>query len=121
MVFANQLVLITGEAFFSRPKTSVTTRVLIQRRYGLSGVRLFNSARVWQKPIFFPDPVKKKELYLTWLTNLSIEESFTSDKHKLVCEDHFETSCFEGNLIVILFIFLTFKIKFILLSNIIKR
>jgi hypothetical protein len=45
----------------------------------------------------FPDPVKKKELYLTWLTNLSIEESFTSDKHKLVCEDHFETSCFEGN------------------------
>ena len=54
----------------------------------------------------FPDPVKKKELYLTWLTNLSIEESFTSDKHKLVCEDHFETSCFEGNLMVILFIFL---------------
>jgi hypothetical protein len=35
--------------------------------------------------------VKKKELYLTWLTNLSIEESFTSDKHKLVSEDHFET------------------------------
>ena len=54
----------------------------------------------------FPDPVKKKELYLTWLTNLSIEESFTSDKHKLVCEDHFKTSCFEGNLMVILFIFL---------------
>jgi hypothetical protein len=53
----------------------------------------------------FPDPVKKKELYLTWLTNLSIEESFTSDKHKLVCEDHFETSCFEGNLMVILFIY----------------
>jgi hypothetical protein len=46
----------------------------------------------------FPDPVKKKELYLTWLTNLSIEESFTSDKHKLVCKDHFKTSCFEGNL-----------------------
>jgi hypothetical protein len=39
----------------------------------------------------FPYPVKEKELYLTWLTNLSIEESFTSDKHKLVCEDHFET------------------------------
>ena len=39
----------------------------------------------------FPDPVKKKELYLTWLTNLSIEESFTNTKHKLVCEDHFET------------------------------
>jgi hypothetical protein len=55
---------------------------------------------------YFPDPVKKKELYLTWLTNLSIEESFTSDKHKLVCEDHFETSCFEGNLMVILFVFL---------------
>ena len=55
----------------------------------------------------FPDPVKKKELYLTWLTNLSIEECFTSDNHKLVCEDHFETSCFEGNLVVILFIFLT--------------
>ena len=54
----------------------------------------------------FPNPVKKKELYLTWLTNLSIEESFTSDKHKLVCQDHFETSCFERNLIVILFIFL---------------
>jgi hypothetical protein len=53
----------------------------------------------------FPDPVKKKELYLTWLTNLSIE-SFTSIKNKLVCEDHFETSCFEGNLMVILFIFL---------------
>ena len=49
----------------------------------------------------FPDPVTKKELYLTWLTNLSIEENFTSDKHKLVCEDHFE-----GNLMVILFIFL---------------
>jgi hypothetical protein len=29
---------------------------------------------------------------LTWLTNLSIEECFTSDNHKLVCEDHFETS-----------------------------
>jgi hypothetical protein len=28
---------------------------------------------------------------LTWLTNLSIEECFTSDKHKLVCEVHFET------------------------------
>jgi hypothetical protein len=39
----------------------------------------------------FPDPMKKKEFCLTWLTNLSIEESFTSDKHKLVCEDHFET------------------------------
>ena len=34
------------------------------------------------------------------------EESFTSTKHKLACEDHFETSCFEGNLMVILFIFL---------------
>jgi hypothetical protein len=54
----------------------------------------------------FPDPVKKKELYLTWMTNLSIEESFTCNEHKLVCEDHFETSCFEGNLMVILFIFL---------------
>jgi hypothetical protein len=43
---------------------------------------------------------------LTWLTNLSIEESFTGDKHKLVCQDHFETSCFEGTLMVILFIFL---------------
>ena len=54
----------------------------------------------------FSDPVKKKEFYLTWLTNLSIEDSFTSDKHTLVCEYHFETSCFEGNLMVILFIFL---------------
>ena len=53
----------------------------------------------------FPDPVKKKELYLTWLINLRIE-SFTSTKKKLVCEDHFETSCFEGNLMAILFIFL---------------
>jgi hypothetical protein len=55
----------------------------------------------------FPDPVKKKDLYLTWLANLSLEESFTSTKNKLVCEDHFETSCFEGNLMVILFIFLS--------------
>ena len=69
------------------------------------------SCLTWQgygKSLFhFPDPVKKKEFYMTWLTNLNIEEtSFTSTKHKLVCEDHFETSCFEGNLMVILFIFL---------------
>ena len=43
----------------------------------------------------FPDPVKKREFYMTWLTNLNIEEtSFTSNKHKLVCEDHFETFYF---------------------------
>jgi hypothetical protein len=69
------------------------------------------SCLTWQgygKSLFhFPDPVKKKEFYMTWLTNLNIEEtSFTSTKHKLVCEDLFETSCFEGNLMVILFIFL---------------
>jgi hypothetical protein len=68
----------------------------------------------------FPDPVKKKELYLTWLTNLSIEESFTSDKHRFVCENHFETSCFEGNLMVILFIFLIILQSAILLNNVIK-
>jgi hypothetical protein len=28
----------------------------------------------------FSDPVKKKELYLTWLTNLSIDESFTHQR-----------------------------------------
>ena len=60
----------------------------------------------------FPDPVKKKELYLTWLTNLSIE-SFTSIKNKLVCEDHFETSFFEGNVMVIIFIFLIILNEFI--------
>ena len=32
---------------------------------------------------------------MTWLTNLNIEEtSFTSNKHTLVCEDHFETFYF---------------------------
>ena len=62
----------------------------------------------YSKSLFrFPDPVKRKELYMTWLTNLNIEEtSFTSTKHKLDCENHFETSCFEGNLMIILFIFL---------------
>jgi hypothetical protein len=44
---------------------------------------------------------------MTWLINLNIEEtSFTSTKQKLVWEDHFETSCFKLNLMVILFIFL---------------
>ena len=65
--------------------------------------------RQWYGKILFrfPDPVKRKEFYMTWLTNLNIEEtSFTSTKRKLVCEDHFETSCFEGNLMIILFIFL---------------
>jgi hypothetical protein len=66
MVFANQLVLNTGEAL--------------------------NRQGYVKSLVCFPDPVKKKELYLTWLTNLSIE-SFTSIKNKLVCEDHFETSC----------------------------
>ena len=72
-------------------------------------VQLFNptTSRVWQNLFRFPDPVKKKEFYITWLTNLNIEEtSFTSTKHKLVYEDYFETSCLEGNLMIILFIFL---------------
>ena len=85
------------------PKQAWQTSVLIQCRYGLSGCL---NRQGYVKSLFcFPDPVKKKELYLTWLTNLRIE-SFTSTKKKLVCEDHFETSCFEGNLMVILFIFL---------------
>ncbi|VDI15526.1 Hypothetical predicted protein [Mytilus galloprovincialis] len=47
----------------------------------------------------FPDPVKKKELCQTWIYNLNLQEaSFTSTKNKVVCEDHFETSCFEGNM-----------------------
>jgi hypothetical protein len=51
----------------------------------------------------FPDTVKKKEFYMTWLTNLNIEEtSFMSTKHKLVRWPNF-------------------NIDFIPLSNIIKR
>jgi hypothetical protein len=45
---------------------------LTQQGYGKSLFRL-------------PDPVKKKEFYMTWLINLNIEEtSFTSTKQKLV-------------------------------------
>jgi hypothetical protein len=65
--------------------------------------RTYLTRQGYGKSLFcFPDPVKKKEFYMTWLTNLNIEEtSFMSTKHKLVCEDHFEI-----NLMVILFIFL---------------
>ncbi|VDI27339.1 Hypothetical predicted protein [Mytilus galloprovincialis] len=47
----------------------------------------------------FPDPTKKKELYQAWLCNLNLtSNSFIFSKHKLVCEDHFEKSCFETDL-----------------------
>ena len=74
------------------PKQVWQTRVFIQCRYGLSGVRLFNSTRVWQKPILFSWPLEKERALLDLAD------------HKLFCKDHFETSCFEGNLMVILFI-----------------
>lgn len=51
----------------------------------------------------FPDPTKKKELYQAWLCNLNLtSNSFIFSKHKLVCEDHFEKSCFETDLMVII-------------------
>ena len=42
---------------------------------------LFNSIRVWQKPILFSWPCEKERALLDLAD------------HKLVCEDHFETSC----------------------------
>lgn len=64
----------------------------------------------------FPDPVKKKELCQTWIYNLNLQEaSFTSTKNKVVCEDHFETSCFEGNMMVII----TFFLVHVLISKVI--
>ena len=64
------------------PKQAWQTKVFIQCRYGLSGEQLFNSTRVWQNPILFSWP-REKERALLDLAD-----------HKLVCEDHFETSCF---------------------------
>ncbi|CAG2245629.1 unnamed protein product [Mytilus edulis] len=47
----------------------------------------------------FPDPAKKKELYQTWMINLNLTPTtFTHNKFKKVCADHFEASCFDGNL-----------------------
>ncbi|XP_071143744.1 MYND-type zinc finger-containing chromatin reader ZMYND8-like isoform X2 [Mytilus edulis] len=46
----------------------------------------------------FPDPLKQKELYQTWLRILNLQDdSFTPSRHKGVCSDHFETSSYELN------------------------
>ncbi|CAG2252829.1 unnamed protein product [Mytilus edulis] len=41
-----------------------------------------------------PDPAEKKELYQTWMINLNLTPiSFTHNKFKKVCAEHFEASC----------------------------
>ena len=54
----------------------------------------------------FPDPVHRQSVYLTWIQNLHIDPTtYKNSKNKLVCEDHFQPSCFnsDGNLVVNIF------------------